>query len=179
MLSDSVIAYATYAYTQAELTADAPFLFGVFGDAGSDLQNFYDGKNGDRLPGSPEHQASLGLTYTTEIFDDKLLDINYGLTYQSDIYSKLGLRDDGEVLPGYALSNISARLSGDEWSITLYADNLFDKYAYTSVRRDKADIGLAQFPEMNTNGAEIQRNYGYYLLTPQRIGLRFDYMFDM
>jgi len=179
MLSDSITAYATYAYTQAELTADAPYLFGVFGNEGSDLQNFYDGKDGDRLPGSPEHQASLGLTYTTEIFGDKLLDINYGLTYQSDIYSKLGLRADGEVIPGYSLSNISARISGDEWSVTLYADNMFDKYAYTSVRRDKGDIGLAQFPEMNTNAAEIQRNYGYYLLTPRRIGLRFDYMFDM
>ena len=179
MLSDSITAYATYAYTKAELTADAPYLFGVFGDKGSDLQNFYDGKDGDRLPGSPEHQASLGLTYTTDIFDDKLLDINYGLTYQSDIYSKLGLRDDGEAIPGYALSNISARISGDEWSITLYADNMFNKYAYTSVRGDKGDIGLAQFPEMNTNAAEIQRNYGYYLLTPRRIGLRFDYMFDI
>tara|TARA_R110001583_G_scaffold81041_3_gene216742 strand:+ start:181 stop:2637 length:2457 start_codon:yes stop_codon:yes gene_type:complete len=179
MLSDSITAYATYAYTKAELTADAPYLFGVFGDKGSDLQNFYDGKDGDRLPGSPEHQASLGLTYTTDIFDDKLLDINYGLTYQSDIYSKLGLRADGEVIPGYALSNISARISGDEWSVTLYADNMFNKYAYTSVRRDKGDIGLAQFPEMNTNAAEIQRNYGYYLLTPRRIGLRFDYMFDI
>tara|TARA_R110001592_G_scaffold49952_2_gene155008 strand:- start:1953 stop:4409 length:2457 start_codon:yes stop_codon:yes gene_type:complete len=179
MLSDSITAYATYAYTKAELTADAPYLFGVFGDKGSDLQNFYDGKDGDRLPGSPEHQSSLGLTYTTDIFDDKLLDINYGLTYQSDIYSKLGLRADGEVIPGYALSNISARISGDEWSVTLYADNMFNKYAYTSVRRDKGDIGLAQFPEMNTNAAEIQRNYGYYLLTPRRIGLRFDYMFDI
>jgi outer membrane receptor protein involved in Fe transport len=133
-----------------------------------------DAFSGDRLPGSPEQQVSLGLTYSTEIFDDKLLDVNYGLTYQSDIYSKVGLRDFGEKLPGYALSNISARLSGDEWSVTLYVDNMFDKYAYTSVRENSGYI-----TNEVTNTSEIQRKYGHYLLTPRKVGLRFDYMFDM
>ncbi len=179
MLSDSVIAYATYSYTNAELTDDAPFLFGVFDDQGTDLQSFYDGKDGDRLPGSPEQQISMGFTYSTEVFDDKLLDVNYGLTYQSDVYSKLGLRADGEVIPGYALSNLSARISDDVWSVTFYVDNMFDKYAFSSVRRDKGDIGLAQFAEMNSNDPALQRNYGHYLITPRKIGVRFEYMFDM
>tara|TARA_R110000744_G_scaffold98144_5_gene189641 strand:+ start:9997 stop:12486 length:2490 start_codon:yes stop_codon:yes gene_type:complete len=182
MLSDSLIAYATYAYTNAELTKDAPYLFQVLEqdalDAGVE-QDYYDGKNGDRLPGTPEHQFSLGATYSTEVFDDTLLDINYGLTYQSDVYSKVGLRADGEALPGYALSNISARLSKDEWSVTLYADNMFDKYAFSSVRRDKGDIGLAKYSEMNSNDASLQRNYGHYLITPRTVGVRFEYMFDL
>lgn len=179
MLTDEIIAYATYAYTKAELTADAPYLFGVFDDQGSQLQDFYDGKNGDRLPGSPEQQFSFGATYSTEIFEDKMLDVNYGLTYQSDIYSKLGLRADGEVLPGYALSNMSARISDEAWSVTFYIDNMFDKYAFTSVRRDKGDIGLAKFAEMNSNDPALQRNYGHYLVTPRTVGVRFEYMFDM
>ena len=108
------------------------------------------------------------------VFDDKLLDVNYGLTYQSDIYSKVGLRDYGEKIPGYALSNMSARVSGDEWSVTLYVDNMFDKYAYTSVRHN---VGI--ITEGVTNGVDIQRNYGHYLITPRKVGLRFDYMFDM
>lgn len=182
MLTDSLIAYATYAYTDAELTKDAPYLFRVLKadelDAGVE-QDYYDGKNGDRLSGSPEHQFSLGATYSTEVFDDTLLDINYGLTYQSDVYSKVGLRADGEALPGYALSNMSARFSKDEWSVTLYVDNMFDKYAYSSVRRDKGDIGLATFPAMNTNDASLQRNYGHYLITPRTAGVRFEYMFDL
>ncbi len=182
MLSDSLTAYATYAYTNAELTKDAPFLFKVLNqnelDAGVE-QDYYDGKDGDRLPGSPEQQFSLGATYSTELFDDTLLDINYGLTYQSDVYSKVGLRADGEALPGYALSNISARFSKDEWSVTLYMDNMFDKYAYSSVRRDKGDIGLAKYPAMNSNDASLQRNYGHYLITPRTAGVRFEYLFGL
>ena len=182
LLSDNLIAYATYAYTNAELSSDAPFLFKVLSEdelGAGVVQSYYDGKSGDRLPGSPEQQFSFGATYSTEVFGDIGLDINYGLTYQSDVYSKVGLRADGEALPGYALSNLSAKFSKDEWSLTLYVDNMFDKYAYSSVRRDKGDIGLAKFSAMNSNDANLQRNYGHYLITPRTIGMRFEYMFDM
>jgi outer membrane receptor protein involved in Fe transport len=182
MLSDNIIAYATYAYTQAELTSDAPFMLQILLpeelDAGVP-QSYYDGKEGDRLPGSPEHQFSLGATYSTEVFGDTGLDINYGLTYQSDVYTTPGLRADGEALPGYALSNMSARFSEDTWSVTFYVDNMFDKYAYSSARRDQGDIGLAKYPFMNSNGTDIQRNYGHYLVTPRKVGVRFEYLFDM
>lgn len=182
MLSDSIIAYATYAYTNAELTSDAPYLFKVLSqdelDAGAE-QSYYDGKSGDRLPGTPEQQFSLGVTYSTEVFNGTGLDINYGLTYQSDVYSKVGLRADGEALPGYALSNMSARFSQEVWSVTLYVDNMFDKYAYSSVRRDQGDIGLAKYPVMNSNDESLQRNYGHYLITPRKIGVRFEYLFDL
>ena len=171
MLSESLTAYATYAYTQAELTDDAPYLFGVPDDLDDTSFNAY---SGDRLPGSPEQQVSFGLNYSTEILDNKLLDVNYGLTYQSDIYSKVGLRDFGEKIPGYALSNISTRISGDKWSVTLYVDNMFDKYAYASVRENSGYITAGVI-----NGSDIQRKYGHYLITPRKIGLRFDYMFDM
>ena len=181
ILSDNITAYATYSYTNAKLTSDAPFLFKVLNqdqlDAGVE-QSYYDGKDGDRLPGTPEQQFSLGATYSTEVFGDTGLDVNYGLTYQSDVYSKVGLRADGESLPGYALSNVSARFTNDDWSVTLYVDNMFDKYAYSSVRRDKGDIGLAQYPVMNANDASIQRNYGHYLVTPRTIGARFEYLFE-
>jgi len=179
VLSNSLTSYATYAYTKAELTEDAPFLFDIVGETGSALQDFYDGKDGDRLPGSPETQFSFGSTYTKEVFDDLLLDINYGLTYQSDVITKVGMRADGEKLPGYALSNLSAKLSDTDWSVTFYIDNLFDKYAFSATRRDKGDIGLARFPEMNTNGTSIQRNYGHYLITPRTVGMRFRYQFGL
>lgn len=156
MLTDSLTAYATYAYTNAELTSDA-----------ADI-----GLVGDRLPGSAEQQFSLGASYFTEVFGSTGLAINYGLTYQSDVYATVGLRNNGEALPGYALSNMSARFSEDVWSVTFYVDNMFDKYAYSSVRRTAGDITTA-------NGANIQRNYGHYLVTPRKIGARFEYLFDM
>jgi len=164
ILSDSFSVYATYAYTKAELTSDAPFLFNADGTDGAE--------DGDRLPGSPEHQFSMGVNYQTDVFNDKTLDINYGLTAQSDVISKVGLHDNGETLPGYSLSNISAKLTADEWSTTLYVDNLFNKYAFTSVRRSDADITSA-------NGADIQRNYGHYINRPLTVGVKFNYKFEI
>ena len=164
VLSDSFTAFATYAYTNAELTTDAPFLFNTDGSDGAE--------DGDRLPGAPKQQFSLGINYQTEVFDDKVLDINYGLTAQSDVITKVGLHDNGETLAGYALSNISAKLTADNWSTTFYVDNLFNKYAVTSVRRSDADITTA-------NGADIQRNYGYFINRPLTVGIKFNYKFDM
>lgn len=164
ILSDSFSVYATYAYTKAELTSDAPFLFNADGTDGAE--------DGDRLPGSPENQFSMGVNYQTDVFNDKTLDINYGLTAQSDVLSRVGLRDNGETLPGYSLSNISVKLTADAWSTTLYVDNLFNKYAVTSVRRSDADITSA-------NGADIQRNYGHYINRPLTVGVKFNYKFEI
>ncbi|WP_165735624.1 TonB-dependent receptor [Pseudoalteromonas sp. C8] len=164
ILSDSFSLYATYAYTKAELTSNAPFLFNADGTDGAE--------DGDRLPGSPENQFSMGVNYQTDVFNDKTLDINYGLTAQSDVLSRVGLRDNGETLPGYSLSNISAKLTADAWSTTLYVDNLFNKYAVTSVRRSDADITSA-------NGADIQRNYGHYINRPLTVGVKFNYKFEI
>lgn len=179
MLSDAIIAYATYSYAKAELTEDAPFLFGVKDAQGTAYQDYYDGDDGDRLPGAPEHQFSMGLSYETEVMDDKLLNINYGLTAQSDVYTKIGLKADGEVLSGYALSNLSAKLSDDSWSVTLYIDNMFDKYAETSVRRDKTWAGMAKFDDENKGVVELQRVYGHYITKPRTVGLKFNYKFEL
>ncbi|MEC7689955.1 MAG: TonB-dependent receptor [Pseudomonadota bacterium] len=179
LATDNITLYATYSKTIAKLTADAPFLFGVFGEQGSALQDYYDGKDGDRLPGSPEQQFSFGVNYATEVLDGKMLDLNYGLTAQDDVFSTVGLRQNGEALPGYAVSNFNAKLSDEVWSVTFYIDNLFDKYAYTSVRRDRGDMGLATFASMTPNGTELLRNYGHYVLTPRTVGLKFNYQFEL
>ena len=179
LVTDELTMYATYANTKAELTADAPFLFGVFDEQGTALQDYYDGKDGDRLPGSAEHQFSFGVTYSQEILEDKMLDISYGLTAQSDVFSTVGLRQNGEALPGYAISNLNAKISDMDWSVTFYIDNLFDKYAYTSVRRDRGDMGDPTFAEMLPNGTEILRNYGHYVVSPRRIGVSFNYKFEL
>ena len=179
LATDNITLYATYSKTIAKLTADVPFLFGVFGEQGSALQDYYDGKDGDRLPGSPEQQFSFGVNYATEVLDGKMLDLNYGLTAQDDVFSTVGLRQNGEALPGYAVSNFNAKLSDEVWSVTFYIDNLFDKYAYTSVRRDRGDMGLATFASMTPNGTELLRNYGHYVLTPRTVGLKFNYQFEL
>lgn len=168
IFADNWTAYATYAYAKAELTEDAPDLFGINNGA----------VNGDRLPGAPEHQFSFGLRYEQDVMDGKLLSVNYGMTAQSDVITKVGLRDDAETLAGYSLSNLSARLTGDMWSATIYVDNLFDKYAFTSVRRDKSWAGMSQTGD-NKALPELQRVYAHYTTTPRTIGMKFTYNFEL
>lgn len=180
ILSDSLSAFASYAYTKAELTSDVNgFFTSSFNDpAAADEYSVLDG---DRLPGSPEHQLSFGLNYSQEIFDDKMIEIIYGLTAQSDIYSSAGLRAEGEKLPGYALSNLSATLSGDAWSATLYVDNLFDKFAYSSRRGSARDAGFAEFPSEILNPPTVAqyRAYSHYVVAPRTVGIKVTYAFDM
>jgi outer membrane receptor protein involved in Fe transport len=180
MLSDNLTAFATYSYAKAELTSDVPGLFRSL-DINDPAYYEYSAEDGDRLPGSPETQFSMGLSYSTEIFDDKILDVNYGLTYQSDIYTRAGLKAEGEKLSGYALSNLSATIYGDEWSATLYVDNLFDKYAAASARSTGRDAGFAEFPEQigNADTINMYRAYGHYVVAPRTIGVKFNYFFDM
>ncbi len=177
-LTDSLIVFANYSYSKAELTEDAPALFRSLPNESSEIQNWYSGADGDRLPGAPEHQASLGVTYNTELMG-KSLNINYGLTAQSDVFTKVGNKADGEVLPGYALSNISMTLSDGAWSVTAYVDNLFDKYAYTSVRRDKSWAGGARYQQFNKDLPELGRVYGHYITRPRAVGVRLNYEFEL
>lgn len=183
MLTDSITAFATYAYAKAELTLDVPGLFknSLIGSSDTALLAEYSGFDGDRLPASPEQQFSMGVNYTQDIFDDKVLDIVYGLTYQSDILTRTGLRSEGETIAGYALSNLSATISADLWSVTLYVDNMFDKYAYTGARSTPLQTGVAAFPSEIGNTATVgqMRSYGHYMTAPRTIGLKFNYMFDM
>lgn len=193
MVSDELSLFGSVSHTKAELTADAPALFGsVRDEMGIDeestaeeiaeadrLQAWYDGKSGDRLPGSPETQVSLGAKYSMDIMGEYLLDINYGITYQSDLLTNVGNRWDGETIDGYSLSNLSAVFSNETYSITVYVNNLFDEYAVTSARRNKGDIGLSSFdPYFNKNRPDLSRNYGYYLATPRTIGVKFEYNFE-
>lgn len=163
-LTDELTMYSAYSYATTEMTSDA---YGIFGSTGDVV---YDG---DRLPGAPEHQISVGLNYATELWS-RALDLSYGLTAQSDSYSTLGLKNFGEVVPGYALSNLSAKLSDDDWDVTFYINNLFNKYAFTNPSRNWGDI---LDPEMNRT--DLQRGYSHYVLTPRTIGLKFEYRFGM
>lgn len=158
--NNHLIAFANYSYTDAEISEQPEQ--GI-------LPNV---KKHDRLPGSPREQFSLGLQYNTELSKQLLLDINYGLTYQSDVYSSIGLVNYGEVIPSYSLHNISATLSKNNWKTSLYINNIFDKYAYSSVRNDKGVIG-------RSDEENISRYYGHYIVRPMEVGLKFTYMFAL
>jgi len=122
------------------------------------------------LPGTPENQATLSVNYQRPIMGDKILDVNYGLTSISDVITKVGNRGSGETLGGYTVHNASVAVSTDIWAATLYADNMFDKYAVTGVRTDTDFI--------DSIGGFTLRRYYHNTLRPRTIGVDFRYSFD-
>jgi outer membrane receptor protein involved in Fe transport len=148
-----------YSYNEAELTEDAPGLVGT-----------EDALDGDRLPGTPENQLFLAANYQLPIIDGSYVDFDWSMTYQSNVLTKVGERDSGESLSGFALHNISATWFKDSWSVALYANNVFDKYAETGVRGDVSDIE-------NVEGFD-SRFYFHNVVRPRQFGMRFIYNFE-
>ncbi len=147
-----------YSFTDAELTDDAEAL--VDGE---------DAFDGDRLPGSPKHQVYLTANYTMGLNDGTALDLDWSMTAQSDVLTKVGNRASGETLRGFALHNVSATWTKDDLKLTLYADNVFDRYAETGVRGDTSFI--------RTVGDFDLRRYYHNVVRPRQVGLRFTYDF--
>lgn len=153
---------AAYTYNDAQLTQDAPGI--VQGE---------DAFDGDRLPGSPEHQGNIALDYTRPLANGLVFGATYAVAVQSDVYSRVGLRAGGEALPGYGVHNASLSLAGETWTARLYAKNLFDTYAETGVRNNASWIR-----SIDGDGTSFRlRNYYKSVLEPLRIGATFTYYF--
>ncbi|MCB1687861.1 MAG: TonB-dependent receptor [Halioglobus sp.] len=149
----------SYAYTDAQLTQDAP---GIVGGA--------DAYSGDRLPGSPEHQVYVAAHYELPLRDGSQLNFDWSMSYQSDVLTKVGERNFGESMPSFYLNNISTSWLKDDWMVTLYADNVFDEYAQTGVRADTSFIG--------ESGDFTLRRYYHNMVRPRQVGLKFVYNFE-
>ena len=149
----------SYAYTKAELADDVPGLVG--GE---------DAFDGDRLPGSPEHQGYLAVNYGMDLSGGSRLEFDWSMTATSDVITKAGERNFGESLDGFTLSNVSATWFRDSLRVSLYADNVFDEYAETGVRDDYGQIRqVADFD---------LRRYYHNVVRPRQVGMRFTYNFD-
>jgi len=141
-----------YTFNDARLAELAP---GVVNGA--------DGLSGDRLPGSPRHMGSVRLKYVRPWAGGYLLNADYGISTISNTFSKIGLRANGEKLPGYTLHEASVGLEKDRWRASLFVENLFNKFAFTGVSRDPSDL-------REVNGF-LLRNYTHSVLRPREIGL--------
>ncbi|MBV1906028.1 MAG: TonB-dependent receptor [Pseudomonadales bacterium] len=167
LINGSWAASLTYAYTDAELTDDAPGIVGPL-----------TAPDGTRLPGSPKHAGSLDITYTTMVLDGIDLDVNYGLTYTGNIFNIPGGDEEaslasrfGESIDSYTLHHLSATFRKDAWSVQAFVDNLLDKYYVAGTRSTRRLIaenrGLI-------NDRRI-RSYSQYVGTPRNIGIRVGY----
>jgi outer membrane receptor protein involved in Fe transport len=149
----------SYAYTDAELADDAPGLI-----------NGVDAFDGDRLPGTPEHQGFLAVNYAMSLSGGSQIDFDWSMTASSDVITKAGERDFGESLDGYTLHRVSTTWFKDSWTLSLYADNVFDEYAETGVRLDSSFV-------RQVAGFDLRRYY-HNVVRPRQVGMRFTYNFD-
>jgi iron complex outermembrane receptor protein len=180
-INDNWAFRGSYAYTDAELANDAPLL--AEGTA----------QKGDRLPGTPEHQGTAFVHYTRTLNADLELSVDYGLTAQSNVLTKLGRGGGnccrpydgvtdfvnpgpGESLSGFAVHYASVMLSAERWSARLYANNLWNKEQVTGVRADRSLIGRAD-GGFDPAVEYAYRRYFNYVLTPREIGLDLRYRF--
>jgi iron complex outermembrane recepter protein len=152
-----------YAYNTAELTSYAPRL----------IDSVADGFPGDRLAGVPEHQVGAHLNFSSTRPRGWQFDLDYSFTYSSDFYTKVGLRNNGEVLPSFTFHNIAGTFrSPGNWTIRLFVDNLFDEFTETNVRGDPSfirDVGVHPL-RWNYRNVARPRRYG--------VEIRYDFGFD-
>ena len=159
-LTDALRVRGQWSYAHAELSQDAEGLLAGGADA----------FKGDRLSGAPRQQGSLLASYGVPLGGATALELLYGYAYVGDVLTRIGLRAGGEALPAYDLHNVSASLVRNDWTLTFYADNLFDEYAVTGVRQTPGQIGL-------TRDGFRARRYFANVLAPRRVGVRIRYAF--
>ena len=154
-----------YSYLDAKLTENVPGIIavndppGVYPSAPKKL----DALAGDRLPGSAKHAGSLGVTYIAMMGDGELV-ANWTATYRGNVVSRLGWdRAYGDKIPGYMAHRASVAYEWDDFSVSLFANNIFDKYAVVSVANDRSRTGL--------NDGVVLRYFRQAILTPRTVGV--------
>ena len=150
---------ATYSYVDAHLTQDVAGLVVSQGVR-------YDAFSGDRLPGSAKNSGSGQLIYTHPLGDGRKIEATWASVYRGDIYSRVGLRGNGEKIPGYVTHSASVTYIARQFEVGLFADNIFDKYAVTAISND-----VSSFNQVRTD--VVERYYALGVLTPRRVGIDF------
>lgn len=162
-----------FAYNNAELTSLTPNLLTQVNPPGFGT-SYVDGQEGDRLPGAPEFQGALFASYTVPMSDELDLAFNWGVVHVGDIESRTGGRAGGLTLDAYTLNNAGISLTGDQWGVTLYANNIFDEFYETGVR----STPLSNQTVTDDNGDTVYVRSFYTAIGASRtVGLRFYHRF--
>lgn len=178
----------TYAYNDAHLTQDVPGLlsarnsafpgFDVNGDSCGAFWVFdasnpqyatcapkfidVDGKKGDRLPGSTKNSGTLGVTWDQPLGDASLI-ANWTAVYRGGVLSRPGARAFGERIPSYVVHRASVTYRKEAWEVRLFADNIFDKYATSSIGLDRS--------KQTVNDGIANRYYSRGVIAPRKLGV--------
>ncbi|MGK0498394.1 MAG: outer membrane receptor protein involved in Fe transport [Oceanicoccus sp.] len=163
LITENLIVTTGYSYTKAELTDDL-----IQPQYGAVLS-----EDGQRLPGTPEHVATLGLNHTMDINTDMTLVTRLSGYYQSDSLNNV---DDSstqqETHDSFSIWSVTSTLRMDSWSVSLYAKNMFNEKGVTG-----------SYPEayQSTDTGTFENYYGNnqrdYITTPRTIGVNVGYEF--
>jgi iron complex outermembrane receptor protein len=149
----------TYSYVDAHLTQDVTGLVVSQGVR-------YDAFAGDRLPGSAKNSGSAQVIYSYPLGGGRRIEANWATIYRGNIYSRVGLRGNGEAIPGYVTHGAALNYITNQFQIGLFADNIFDKYAVTAIGND-----ISSYNQVRTD--VVERYYSRGVLTPRRVGVEF------
>jgi iron complex outermembrane recepter protein len=116
----------------------AEFTRSVLGDGGTP-EAFLITK-GDRLPVTRDSSVSAYLTYRAALSNGLTLVSHADIAYVSDAVPNLG---DVNQIAGYTDANLRFGIEADRWSITAFADNLFDQVGEFGFAQSSA-FGLAR-----------------------------------
>jgi outer membrane receptor protein involved in Fe transport len=96
---------------------------------------------------------------------------DYGIRATGNVLTTAGARGVGESLAGYAVHRTSLSLNNDRWTARFHIENLFDRFAESSIRSSKAQIR-----SVGPNDFAV-RSYSKGVLRPRTIGLDVSYNF--
>ena len=162
VLGDRFTYMLGYAYTDATNSKDVVLhdyvSFGFFTNTTIESFNMEDG---DRLPGSSEHQLSLEANYTYPLESGKYLRFNANGSYRSDTVAlDVGFNSLPVEYDGFAIVNAAVALHSDTWTATLWGSNLSDEEGVTGGAPDHI---------YGSQGTAL------YVTRPRTFGLRLDY----
>lgn len=172
-ISDRFELRSNLSHTESRLTDFTPGLVRTITPPGFG-SGFEDGRPNDRLPGSPVTQFSIFGAYDYPLDNGDNIVANASYSHQSNVLTRTGGRGGGFTLPGYGVANAAITYEAERWSLTLFADNLFDKFAETGA------IGTPLFNQTVTDfdgGTVYPRAFSTHILPPRQVGLRFSVNF--
>ena len=85
-------------------------------------------------------------------------------TYRGSVVTRVGWdRAFGDKLPGFTTHRASLFYDTDKFSVGLFANNIFDKYAVGSISNDRSRVGL--------NGGVRLRYLRQNVISPRSFGI--------
>lgn len=150
-LVEHLTAWVTGSYQDAYLTQGA--------SAAQKALNPTLGVTGDAIPNVPKLQFAVGLDYTHPITGDWLASLGTDMTYRGSMNSYFASNTFNMPLSSYALWNLRAGASYQNWTFMLFAHNVTNKRAEVSAINSTQDPDALLTVQPRTIGITVTRDF--------------------